>query len=105
MAQFAAYKNKNPGTRAAYPLLVDIQSDLLEGLQTRVVVPLARLASLVKMPIKNVTPIVEIDSRKYVLLLPQLAGIPLSHLGAPVGSVGAYRDEIIASLDFLITGI
>ena len=38
MAQFAVYRNKNPRSKAAFPLLVDVQSDQLEDLQTRDVV-------------------------------------------------------------------
>jgi len=41
MPQFSLYRNRNPASRARFPLLLDIQSDLLEPLATRVVVPLA----------------------------------------------------------------
>ena len=40
MPQFAVHRNRNAATRARYPLLVDVQSDLLAGMGTRVVVPL-----------------------------------------------------------------
>jgi toxin CcdB len=36
MGQFYAYKNANPATRDHYPYLLDIQSDLLNELQTTV---------------------------------------------------------------------
>jgi len=42
MPQFAVYRNKNLRGSAFYPLVVDVQSELLEDLQTRVVIPLAR---------------------------------------------------------------
>lgn len=41
MPQFALYRNRNAATRARFPLLLDIQSDLLDPLATRVVVPLS----------------------------------------------------------------
>ena len=41
MPQFAVYKNRNEATRGRFPLLLDVQSDLLEPLDTRVVVPLS----------------------------------------------------------------
>jgi len=31
MARFAVYRNTNPASRAAYPLLLDVQSDLTAG--------------------------------------------------------------------------
>lgn len=105
MPQFSVYKNKNARTKAAYPYLVDVQSDLLEPLQTRVVVPLAKLTALRKKPIRDLTPVIDIDGQKYLLLIPQLAGVARSELGSPVASVSAHRNEIIAALDFLITGI
>ena len=40
MAQFDVYRNANPATRTRVPYLLDLQSDLLDPLGTRVVVPL-----------------------------------------------------------------
>lgn len=37
MAQFTVYRNKNAGSKATFPFLVDVQSDLLEDLHARVV--------------------------------------------------------------------
>ena len=105
MAQFSIHKNKNPKSKAAYPLLANVQSDLLSDLQTRVVVPLAKVTALRKKPIKDLTPIVDVDGSKYLLLIPQLAGISTNELGPPVGSISGHRDEIVAALDFLITGV
>ena len=45
MAQFTVYKNKNPRSKTTYPLLVDAQADLLDDLQTRLVIPLTEGAS------------------------------------------------------------
>ena len=44
MTQFTVYRNKNPRSRATFPYLLDVQSDLLDGLQTRVVIPLTKAA-------------------------------------------------------------
>lgn len=46
MPQFAVHRNPNRATKAAVPFLLDVQSDLLEELDTRVVVPLYKSASL-----------------------------------------------------------
>lgn len=78
MPQFTVYKNKNPKSKTAYPYLVDVQSDLLSDLQTRVVIPLTRLTALRKKPIRDLTPTIDIEGSKYLILTPQLAGISKS---------------------------
>ena len=39
MAQLAVYRDKNPRSRAAVPFLLNVQSDLLEEMHSRVVIP------------------------------------------------------------------
>ena len=41
MPQFSVSRNPNPDTKAAFHLLLDVQSDLIADLGTRVVIPLA----------------------------------------------------------------
>lgn len=55
--------------------------------------------------LRTLTPVLEIEGDSFVMLTPQLAGIPRSQLGAPVAHVKQRRAEIIAAIDFLITGI
>jgi toxin CcdB len=105
MAQFSIHKNKNPKTKVVYPFLLDVQSDLLRDLSTRVVIPLVKLTTIDKKPIKNLTPVLDVEGQKFVVLIPQLAGIGASELGPVVASAAAQRDQIVAALDFLITGI
>lgn len=105
MAQFAVYRNAHAASKDAYPLLVDIQSDLVSDLATRVVVPLAPAAEWKGKSIKRLMPTVTVQGRSYVLVVPQLAGIPAKQLGAMVGTLAAQREHIIAALDLLVTGI
>jgi toxin CcdB len=104
VAQFAVYRNKNPRTKATFPLLVDVQSDLLEPLHTRVVVPLTKAAGLSKKPVSHLTPQLTFDGDRYVLITPQLAGIARADLGAQAGSLQEQRQTILAAIDFLLTG-
>lgn len=105
MAQFAVYKNRNAATRGRFPLLLDIQSDLLEPLSTRVVVPLRPVVTARDVVMKQLAPILAIDGKRYVMLTPQLAGVSTRELGQSIGTVAAERATIIAALDLLITGI
>lgn len=105
MPQFTVYKNRDSATRSRFPLLLDVQSDLLEPLSTRVVVPLSPVTTARTVTMKQLTPILTIDGKRYLMLTPQLAGISTRELGQSIGSVTAERATIIAALDFLITGI
>ena len=105
MSQFSVHKNKNPKTRVTYPYLVDVQSDLLSGLSTRVVVPLVKHTAVGKKLIKNLMPLVDIEGQAFVMLVPQLAGVAASELGTSVTTIAQHRNDVVAALDFLITGI
>ena len=105
MGQFSVFRNKNPRSKTAFPFLLDVQSNLLDDLQTRVVIPLAKAPALAKKPISTLSPLVEVQGHKYVLLTPQLAGISRSELGPEVSNIAEHRDAVIAALDCLITGV
>lgn len=105
MAQFSVHRNTNPDTKTAIPYLLNVQSDLLDDLATRIVVPLLPANAMKGKTLKTLTPTFEIDGRQYVMLTPQLAGVPKKILGATVADLASKRDEIIAALDLLITGI
>ena len=104
MPQFAVYRNRNAATRARYPLLLDVQSDLLAGMGTRVVVPLVRFSALGESALATLTPALTVEGERYAALTPQLAGIAASELGAIVADVSGERSSILAALDLLITG-
>lgn len=104
MAQFSVYRNKNPRTKATFPLLVDVQSELLEPLVTRVVIPLTRTSALTRKPVSHLTPQISFGGDTYLLMTPQLAGINRTELGVLAGSVAQDRQVILAAVDFLLTG-
>lgn len=105
MPQFTVCRNKNPQTVSAVPFLLDVQNDLLSDLETRVVVPLSPVSMVKGRPVKPLMPVLEVEGERFVMLTPQMAGIPKSELGPPVARVEQYRFEIIAAIDFLLTGI
>lgn len=105
MPQFIVYRNKNPATKSRIPYLLDVQSNLLSELDTRVVIPLYVSTALKGKMLTTLTPTFEIEGKEYVLMTPQLAGISRKELGAEVAEFSTHRDAIITALDFLITGI
>lgn len=104
MAQFAVYRNRNPRSKSIYPLLVEVQSALLEDLRTCVVIPLSKVAALTKKPVSRLMPSLEFEGTRYVLVTPQLASISRTDLGAPQGSLSVHRAAIMDAVDFLLTG-
>lgn len=105
MSQFTVHRNPNPATKAAIPYLLNVQSDLIVDLGTRVAVPLFPAAAMKGVTIRTLMPIFEIDGKQYVMMTPQLAGIPKKLLGTAVADLSDKRGEIVSALDLLITGI
>ncbi|MEZ5476577.1 MAG: CcdB family protein [Thiolinea sp.] len=104
MAQFTVYQNPSKHSRQAYPYLLDIQHPILDELNTRMVIPLGRLASFKENAMQTLSPVVEFDGEKLVLLTPQIASVSTRLLKEPVGSLAHFRDDIIAALDFAVSG-
>jgi toxin CcdB len=104
MAQFCIYTNANSATKERYPLLLDIQNQLLDSLETRLVIPLILLSKYETQPIKELMPVLTINSKKYVVLTPLQSGIHKKNLGTFTLDISTKRQEIISALDFLLTG-
>lgn len=103
MAQFDVYENPSPETKKSVPYLLDVQTDLLANLTTRVVVPLLKVSAMGKAA-KHLNPQFKIGRTSVVMSTAELAGVGLHVLGEKVASLKERRSEIIAALDFLITG-
>lgn len=106
MPQFAVHRNRNVATKARFPLLLDVQTDLLAELGTRVVIPLAPVTAIMKRSsIQTLTPHCMVEDKPYVLVTPQLAGIAAKELGPVIADLSAQRQTIMAALELLFTGI
>ena len=106
MPQFAVHRNRNAATKVRFPLLLDVQSDLLGDLGTRVVVPLTPASLAMKRSVmQTFNPVCNVEGKPYVLFTPQLAGISAKELGPAIADLSGDRQAIIAALDLLFTGI
>lgn len=103
MSQFDVYENANPETQQLIPYLLDVQADVLADLTTRVVVPLIPV-SLFGKAAKHLNPEFMVKQTSVVMSTAELAGVSTRILGDKVCSLKENRDEIIAALDFLLTG-
>lgn len=105
MGQFCAYKNPNPATRAQYPLLLDIQSDLLSELRTTAVIPMTPSKLAAPMRLTRLNPGIVIDGKTFTVMTQEIAGLDRNKLGAQAYDLSSYRSEIMAALDFVLSGI
>ena len=106
MPQYTVHRNRNAATRGRFPLLLNVQTDLLEELGTRVVIPLTPATSAAKRSaLQTLTPVCAVEGRDYLVLTPQLAGIAAQELGPAVADLSSERPIILAALDLLFTGI
>ena len=103
MAQFDVYENPNEETNQTVPYLLDLQADLLDNLATRVVAPLVAVA-LMGGAVKHLNPRFKVKDKVVFMSTAELAGVPISALGEKAGSLREQRNEIIAALEFLLTG-
>jgi len=103
MAQFDLYQNKE--SNPAYPLLVDIQHELLETLSTRLIVPLTPRTLYEGKAPQTICPVIHLDQGDFILMPQYMSSMPTQSLGQHIGSLNTFRDDIIRAVDLLITGV
>lgn len=90
--------------RTGAGLVVDVQSDLIEALSTRAVVPLIPLDRAPK-PARRLNPVFELPGTGPVVFVAQyIAALPRAELGHPAGSLAGEQDRVRAALDMLFLG-
>jgi toxin CcdB len=99
MARFAVYEMRGvSGGR-----VVDLQSDFLDWLNTRLVAPLVPFAQ-VPIPAKHLNPVFTLPDGKYVLLIQSMAAVRASELGSIVADLSPESDAITRALDMVFQG-
>ena len=100
MARFDVYGNPDPAERKVIPYFLDLQNDFLEGLETRVVVPL-RTPQSFRARLRNLHPELQVEGKMVVMDTPAIASIPVGDLRRPVASAADQRLLIQDALDTL----
>lgn len=98
MAQFDVHRGRLDDS-----LLLDCQSDLLDIIGTRFVIPLLPLN--VAQRTGRLHPIVELSGEQLLVSTHLASAVSCEELGPIVGSLADRRFEILNALDMLITGI
>ena len=91
------------GKRDGGGLVVDVQSDLIDILDTRVVVPLLPAGRSPKRA-DRLNPVFLLPKGEVALFPQFIATLPRAALGGPVGSLAPERDRIRDALDMLFLG-
>lgn len=98
MAKFDVHRRLNgPG------YLLDLQANILNGLNTRFVAPLLP-ASEAPRPAARLNPTFEIDGERCVMVTQFVGAVPVSALGDHVGSLIAEETTILDAIDMLVGG-
>ena len=105
MSQFDVYVNTNSASKKQYPLLLDVQHVVLSVLKTRIVIPLCQIDTVDGIVMDTLMPTIRFGELRYVLMTPQIAAIPARMLKKSVGTLEHSRAEVLAALDFAITGV
>jgi toxin CcdB len=98
MARYDFYQNA-----ASDGYLLDVQSDMLEYLDTSVVVPLLP-PNIAPLPARRLNPIFRIDGKDHIMVTQFISAVTASELRAAEGNLTRHHDEIVAALDMLFQG-
>jgi toxin CcdB len=105
MAQYDVYPNPSQRSSQDLPYLVDVQSDLLSGLATRLVMPLSRTDARLANPPRRLSPRFMVVGEWVSLLPHEAVGMDARLLRKPVASLAVQSGEIRDALDAVISGI
>ena len=98
MARFKVYRLKSE------PILaIDLQTNMLDDLPSRVMVPLYRVGDM-SWSISRLNPRFLINGELYVMATQRMAALPVAEIGEPVANLTSHADTITAATDFLFQG-
>lgn len=101
--QCDVHRNRD-GATSEIPYLLDIQSDLLSDLATRVVVPMIRVAAFGRRA-SRLHPVFAVDGEDAVMATHLIAAVRARSLGDLVVSLAAKRDVVLSAIDVLWSGV
>lgn len=100
MARFDVDANPDTEQRRRIPFFLDIQSDFVEGLHTRIVVPLWAEGLLMQRA-QDLHPALEVNGQQVVMETAALGAVPESFLHRKVGNLTSQQMDIQNALDLL----
>ena len=104
MAQFDVFVNPLASARRAYPFVVAMQSDLTISAAEQLVAPIASL-EYGRSTGGRVMPAVALQGNNHIVVVPRLTTMRSRDLTEKVSSIAPARDELLAAVDYLFSGI
>ena len=103
--RFDVFRNPSPTSSKTIPYFLAVQSDLLDGMDTCVVLPLAKAEAARRAASERLNPLLRVEDREVVQLTQLIAAVPMTSLRKPVTNLESEYDAIQRALDFLFRGI
>jgi toxin CcdB len=103
--QYDVYPNPSPRMRDSYPFVVDVQSDLLKALATRMVVPLAVTSLPPPSLPRRLCPVLVVQGLNLMMVPFEAAPLDKRHLKSKVASVREHAHDIVAAMDAVMSGV
>ena len=100
MARFDVYKHPDPQLRKTTPFLLDVQNEFLDGLTTRVVIPM-RIGTSFTLRARDLNPVFTIEGKEVVLDTAAMAAFPSLQLKRPTHNLKNEAKTVTGALDTL----
>ena len=100
MARFDVYANPEKQESKQIPFFIDVQSDHIKGIETRMVMALWD-ASFFINKFETLNPEFELLGKMLVLDAPSLGAVPRSFLERPIANMAAQQTVIQDAIDML----
>jgi toxin CcdB len=101
VARYDVYANPTVAERKHTPYFVDVQNEYIDGLSTRVMIPLRR-ETVFGPRARDLHPLLAVMGDAVVLDTAALGAVPVSALRAPVASLKESRASVQEALDALL---
>ena len=99
MPRFDVYAN-----RGGSGWLLDVQTDMIHGLETRLVVPLIPTELVPRLDARRLNPAFLVDQTPVVMATQYMAAVPSGILREPEANLSSEQDRIKAALDMIFLG-
>lgn len=96
------HPDRGQAPKASGPLVLVLQSERVGHLKSIIVAPMNDTDLDAAVP--QLTPLIDVDGKRFVLLTPFLSAIDRSDLAERIGDAGPYDYEITRALDRLFHG-
>jgi toxin CcdB len=100
MARFDVFANPEASERAHTPYFLDVQNDYIDGMETRVVIPLRTEAAFGPQA-RHLNPVLAVANERLVLDTATLGAVPLAELCRPCTRLADGREAVQQALDTL----